>query len=275
MNNMKFVQIMTSALSSGWPAEAVADARRTLWNHFILARALGRASRTTAAQAVDGAIPFCYVDTHAGSGRIRKPTPFLDRLLAERHSFAVDDYFLGLEPLLPGDDHPGSWVLAGRVIGAAGGDRLVVEIDVNDIDAGLVAEGRGHREGTWVRFWSLDWFSFLRSHLSMRAAPNFVFIDPPANDARGPAFAIDAALLLETLKVPYMISYAVDSPQEPIDQIGRTGLELLTDSGGAGILLGGGGETLLLDILPDLRRLAGLLGGTFATRLPRHDDYSI
>lgn len=229
----------------------------------------------TAAQAADGAIPFCYVDTHAGSGRIPKPGPLLDRLFAERRSFAADDYFAGLEPHLPDDEHPGSWVLAGRVIGSAGGERLVVEIDVNDIDATLVAKGRGYREGTWVRFWSLDWFSFLRSQLSLRAAPDFVFIDPPADDARDPTFAIDAALLLETLKVPYMISYAIDAPQAPIDQIGRTGLELMTEDGGTGILLGGGAETLLLDILPDLRLLAGLLGGTFTTRLPRHDDYSI
>lgn len=266
---------MTAALSQVWSATATANARRTLWNHFILARALGRLARMTAAQASDGAIPFCYVDTHAGSGRIPRPSPFLDRIVEQRQSFAGDDYFQGLEPALAEDEHPGSWVLAGRVIGAAGGDRLVVEIDVNDIDAALVSKARSRREGTWVRFWSHDWFSFLRSHLSLTAAPNFVFIDPPPGDARGPAYAIDAALLLETLKVPFMISYSADAPQEPIDQIGRTGLELITADGATGILLGGGGETLLLDILPDLRLLAGLLGGSFFTRLPRHDDYSI
>lgn len=266
---------MSAALSQVWSAAVRADARRTLWNHFILARALGRMARMSAAQATDGAIPFCYVDTHAGSGRIPRPSPFLDRLFEQRRSFAGDDYFRGLEPPVSDGEHPGSWVLAGRVIEAAGGDRLVVEIDVNDIDATLVAKGRGYREGTWVRFWSHDWFSFLRRHLSLTAAPNFVFIDPPPSDVRGPDFAIDAALLLETLEVPFMISYPVDAPQEPIDQIGRTGLELITDDGGAGVLLGGGGETLLLDILPDLRLLAGLLGGSFFARLPRHDDYSI
>jgi hypothetical protein len=267
--------MMTAALPQVWSATAQSDARRTLWNHFILARALGRMARMTAAQVTDGAIPFCYVDTHAGSGRIPRPSPFLDRIFEQRQAFAGDDYFLGLEPVLPDGEHPGSWVLAGRVIEAAGGDRLVVEIDVNDIDAALVAQGRSHREGTWVRFWSHDWFSFLRSHLSLTAAPNFVFIDPPPGDTRGPAFAIDAALLLETLKVPFMISYSADTPQEPIDQIGRTGLELITTDGGTGVLLGGGAETLLLDILPDLRLLAGLLGGTFFARLPRFDDYSI
>jgi hypothetical protein len=246
-----------------------------LWNHFVLARALGRMARVTATQATDGAIPFCYVDTHAGTGRIPKPGLFLDRIFERRQDFAGDDYFIGLTPPVADDQHPGSWVLAGRVIDAAGGERLVVEIDVNDIDSTLVSQARHNREGTWVRFWSVDWFSFLRSHLSLTAPPNFVFIDPPPNDARGPAYAIDAALLLETLKVPYMISYAADARQEPIDQIGRTGLELITAEGSAGVLLGGGGETLLLDILPDLRLLAGLLGGTFLARLPRHDDYSI
>lgn len=267
--------MMTAAPPQLWSAAAKADARRGLWNHFILARALGRMARMIAAQAHDGAIPFCYIDTHAGSGRIPRPSPFLDRIFAQRRNFAADDYFLALEPAVSEHEHPGSWVLAGRVIAAAGGDRLVVEIDVNDIDATLVSEGRNRREGTWVRFWSHDWFSFLRSHLSLTAAPNFVFIDPPPGDARGPAYAIDAALLLETLKVPYMISYATDVAQEPIDQIGRTGLELTTEEGGTGVLLGGGGETLLLDILPDLPLLAGLLGGSFVARLPRHDDYSI
>ncbi len=155
------------------------------------------------------------------------------------------------------------------------GDRLVVEIDVNDIDSDLMARARKYREGTWTRFWSHDWFLFLRSHLSLRAAPNFVFIDPPPGDARGPSYAIDAAILLETLKVPFMISYAADRAQEPIDEIGRTGLELVTLEDESGVLLGGGAEGLLLDILPDLRRLADLLGGTFRARLPRYDDYSI
>jgi hypothetical protein len=266
---------MTAESAEILSAATEVDARRTLWNHFILARALGRLARTTAAQVTDGAIPFCYVDTHAGSGRIVPPNPYLHRVLEQRKSFASDDYFLGLEPALANGDHPGSWVVAGRVIGAAGGDRLVVEIDVNDIDSALVSQGRANREGTWVRFWSRDWFSFLRSHLSLTAAPNFIFIDPPPSDARGPGYAIDAALLLETLKIPYMVSYSAGTPQEAIDQIGRTGLELVTADGGSGVLLGGGGETVLLDILPDLRLLAGLLDGSFLARLPRFDDYSI
>lgn len=266
---------MTAAFPQTRPPDTLAVARRTLWNHFILARAVGRLARSAAAGTTAGAVPFCYVDTHAGSGRIQKPEPYLERLRAERASFSSDDYFKALDPALPDGTHPGSWVLAGRVIGSAGGDNLVVEIDVNDLDASLVARSRGHREGTWVRFWSHDWFSFLRSLLSLRAAPNFVFVDPPANDARGPAFAIDAALLLETLRVPYMISYAVDDPQAPIDEIGRTGLELTIEGEGAGVLLGGGAEAVLLDILPDLRLLARVLEGMFATRLPRYDDYSI
>jgi hypothetical protein len=254
---------------------ANADPRHTLWNHFILARALGRLARTAAAQSTEGAIPFCYVDTHAGTGRLPRPHDYLERIFEQRRDFAGDDYFVGLTPPVDDGQTPGSWVLAGRVIEAAGGGRLLVEIDVNDIDPALVSQARGNRESTWVRFWSHDWFSFLRSHLSLTAPPNFVFIDPPPGDARGPAYAIDAALLLETLKVPYMITYSANAPQEPIDQIGRTGLELSIGEGGTGVLLGGGGETLLLDILPDLRLLAGLLGGSFRARLPRHDDYSI
>jgi hypothetical protein len=232
-------------------------------------------ARLAVLRVTDAPIPFCYVDTHAGSGRIHRPSPYIERLIEHRRSFSNDAYFAGLEPILPEDGHPGSWVLAGRVVNAVAGDQLVVEIDVNDIDAKLVAEAKGNREGTWVRFWSGDWFSFLRSHLSLTAAPNFVFIDPPPDDARGPGYAIDAALLLETMKVPYMVSYSSSAAQEPIDQIGRTGLELVGSDIGAGVLLGGGGETLLLDILPDLRRLAGLLDASFKLRLPRHDDYSI
>jgi hypothetical protein len=232
-------------------------------------------ARLTAARVTDGAIPFCYVDTHAGNGRLPRPTPFLDRLLEQRADFAADDFFEALEPPLPDGRHPGSWVLAGRVIEAAAGDRLVVEMDVNDIDPAEMAKGRGHREGTWTRFWSQDWFAFLRTRLSLTGRPDFVFIDPPADDARGPDFAIDTAILLETLKVPYMVTYAPDERGEPIDQIGRTGLELLVPGDGAGVLLGGGAEHLLLDILPDLRRLADLLDGGFQARLPRHDDHSI
>jgi hypothetical protein len=42
-----------------------------------------------------------------------------------------------------------------------------------------------------------------------------------------------------------------------------------------GAVLGGGAETAMLDLLPDLRRLARLLGGTFFPRLPRETDYAI
>ncbi|MTJ80430.1 MAG: hypothetical protein F8N37_05355 [Telmatospirillum sp.] len=261
------------------PQAASGDVRRCLWNHFILPRALARQARQAAHRAGSGAIPFYYVDTHGGSGRVSPPVPFLDRLLERRGGFAADDYFEALDPPLADGLHPGSWVLAGRVIEAAGGRSLVVEMDVNDIDPALVAAARANREGTWTRFWSHDWFQFLRSRLSLTGQPDFVFIDPPPGDARGPAYAVDTAILLETLKIPFMVSYAADALQEPIDQIGRVGLELSLNGaetgGGAGVVLGGGAETLLLDILPDLRLLAELLDGTFMSRIPRHDDYSI
>lgn len=258
-----------------YPDQMIAQARRTLWNHFILARTVGRLARETARAARGGAIPFCYIDTHAGSGRLPRPTPLLERLHAHRRDFLSDDYFLALEPPLDADGHPGSWLLAGRVAEAVAGGQLVVEIDVNDIDPLVVTEARGNREGTWVRFWSHDWFQFLRSHLSLKAGPNFVFIDPSDDDARGPAYAVDAAILLETLNVPYMITYAGGTPQEAIDQIGRPSLELDVNGVVQGAVLGGGAETVLLEILPDLRLLAGLLDGAFAARLPHYDDYSI
>ena len=51
------------------------------------------------------------------------------------------------------------------------------------------------------------------------------------------------------------------------DQIGHAGLEL---NGRAwGILLGGGGEDAVLDLLADLEKLVALMGCTFTPRLPR------
>ena len=64
--------------------------------------------------------------------------------------------------------------------------------------------------------------------------------------------------------------------QRAIDQVGRTGLELiLPDGNGFGALLGGGAETALLDIISDLRVLAEILGGAFMPRLPETVDYAI
>jgi hypothetical protein len=258
--------------------------RRILWNQFILAAALARSVRTAIGRAApadqdgespDGEFPgFSYTDTHAGSGHIAGPLPLLDRVRGDGDRFANRAFFDALSPPLPEGRHPGSWLLAGRVALVVD-ERVGLELDVNDLDAGLIAEAGGNREGGWVRFWSHDWFLFLRSRLAMAHRPDFVFIDPPPDDARGPAYAIDAAILLDTLKVPYMVSYPVHSPQDPIDQIGRTGLELHGPGAGCGVLLGGGGESVLLDILPDLRHLATVLGGDFHVRLPRSDDYSI
>ncbi len=239
-------------------------ARRILWSQFILAAAL-------AAVARGGDGPFAYTDTHAGSGRLPGPLPRLAGVLAAGGDFHSRAFFQALQGA-EAVHHPGSWVLAGRVLTAAGREP---EIDVNDIDAAALAAARLHREGLWARFWQHDWFSFLRSRLELARPPQFVFIDPPPDDARGPAYAIDAAILLDTLKVPYMVSYPAVEAQDSIDQIGRTGLELLAGSMSAGVLLGGGAEQALLELLPDLKRLAALLEGRFQPRLPQAFSYVI
>jgi len=252
-----------------------ADDRSILWNQFILARALTRAVRTAVDAAGEEPADFCYADTHAGPGRISGPLPCLSSIVSEARSFAAASFFQAISVPLPGHAHPGSWVLAARVAAAVGGDAIALEIDANDIDAAVIAEAGGNREGHWVRFWSHDWFLFLRSRLRNAKPPNFVFIDPPPDDSRGPAYGIDAAILLDTLAVPYLLTYPADSPQDSIDQIGRTGLELRVGEHAFGAVLGGGAEAAMLDLLPDLRRLAHLLGGRFAPRLPREADYSI
>ncbi|HVI53083.1 MAG TPA: hypothetical protein VM661_17875 [Candidatus Sulfotelmatobacter sp.] len=255
-------------------AQSPGEARRILWNQFILARALARTARLRCKpeDAEDDAPAFFYTDTHAGSGRLSGPLPYSADLLIRRHGFSSPIFFDALRPALPDGAHPGSWVLAGRVLNSLG---FAAEIDVNDIDQDAIRQGQGHREYAWTRFWSHDWFQFLRSRLSVGNAPDFVFIDPPPDDPRGPVYAQDAAILLDTLNIPYMISYPAEDCQEGIDQIGRTGLELSAPEGAAGVLLGGGAESVLLELLADLKILAPLLGGEFMTRTPRAYDYSI
>jgi hypothetical protein len=249
-----------------------------LWTQVILAAALARTARARLeAQPGEAEVVFSIADTHAGCGRL--PVPLArERVLAARQSLGAEAFFAAIAPsLAEGTGHPGSWVLAGRVVGGLGLARLFPEIDVNDIDPMVIETARRHREATWVRFWSHDWFLFLRHRLAMTRRPDFVFIDPPPDDPRGPGYAIDAAILLDALGVPYMITYPLPAAQAPIDQIGRSGLELWFGSGGSGALLGGGAETVLLDVLGDLGRLAALLGGRFEVRLPGPiaDDYTI
>lgn len=246
-----------------------------LWTQFILAAALTRAAVAHGAASSAAEVSFSFADTHAGCGRVARPGG-LDTVLAERDSFTGTAFHDAVAtPLAGSEGHPGSWVLAARVLGQSG---IAVEIDVNDIDTAQIARAQANREGGWVRFWSHDWFRFLRSRVAMPRRPDFVFIDPPPDDPRGPGYAIDAAILLETLAIPYMITYPALGAQSAIDQIGRLGLELFRDAGGQGAVLGGGAETVVLDVLGDLGRLAPLLGGRFAPRLPRPpaaDDYCI
>ncbi|MDO8606939.1 MAG: hypothetical protein Q7R40_10415 [Phaeospirillum sp.] len=253
------------------------DGRGILWTQFILAAAVARTARAlldrapAATSASDSELLFSYADTHGGSGRIEPPA-MLAAVLAHGRDFTTPCFHAAMTAT-PG--HPGSWVLAGRVIG--GLPRLAFEADVNDIAPEVIAAAKDNREVGWTRFWSHDWFQFLRNRIAMANRPHFVFIDPPPDDPRGPGYAIDAAILLDTLGIPYMVSYPVESPQDPIDQIGRTGLELHRDGWGCGVLLGGGGETVVLDVLADLHRMAAVLGGEFIVRLPRPpaDDYCI
>ena len=249
------------------------DDRGVVWNHFILAQALVRALRAvTAAQSET--IDFAYADTHAGPGRIPAPLPNFARVMAARRDFSAAAFFQAATPL-PDGGQPGSWVLAGRIAAGFGETRLELTVDANDIDANAIRQARASREGIRTRLWSEDWFLFLRTRLDLFPRPNFVFIDPPPDDARGPAYGIDAAILLDALGVPYMLTYPTLAPQRPIDQIGRCGLELHLDGDGCGAVLGGGAEAAMLDLLGDLRCLAALLDGSFLARLPREQDYSI
>ncbi|TAN59972.1 MAG: hypothetical protein EPN20_14240, partial [Magnetospirillum sp.] len=205
------------------------DGRGIIWSQFILAAALARTARAVldrAPAAADAEVVFAYADTHGGSGRIERPAA-LDEVLARRRDFAMPRFHEATShgatshgAMTAAAGHPGSWVLAGRVIAGLGLTdpgmaRLAFEADVNDLAPEVIAAAQGNREVGWTRFWSHDWFQFLRNRIAMANRPHFVFIDPPADDPRGPGYAIDAAILLDTLGIPYMVSYPVESPQEP------------------------------------------------------------
>jgi hypothetical protein len=251
------------------------DPCQILWSQFILAAAVARMAAPVAEKAGDDLVYFSYTDTHAGAGRLSGPLPHVGRIIEQHGRFSNRHWFSAVPgPAAPGE-HPGSWVVAGRVLAAAGGPQLAIEMDVNDLDPAVMEVAKGHRERGWVRLWSHDWFLFLRSRLNRPERPHFVFIDPPADDPRGPAYGIDAAILMDTMGVPYMLCYPLQGCQSAIDEIGRTGLELVLPGGGHGALLGGGAETVLLDVISDLRVLAEILGGEFMPRLPQAVDYSI
>jgi hypothetical protein len=240
-----------------------------LWTQFILARALARTARAAAERRADG---FCVLDTHAGPGWLTDLGHWPGTLRQAAGGFRTQDFFTALSPALPGDAHPGSWLLSGRVIGdilAPYG--LEGEIDVNDLDKAVITQAMTRREQGTVRFWTHDWYSFLLSRLAMAAPVSFVFLDPPPGDVRGPVYALDAALLLDTLSVPYLLSYPLRGQDDLITQVGRCGVELHLpgQATGGGVLLGGGAENALLDLLPDLDTLAGVLGGRSCVRLPQ------
>jgi len=254
----------------------ILDPRATLWNQFILAAAIARMARPVAEKAGDDLVYFSYTDTHAGAGSVPGPLALAGSMIENHGRFSNRAWFAAVPGPLPPEAHPGSWVLAGRVLASVGGPQLAIEMDVNDIDPAAMEAAKAARERGWVRLWSHDWFLFLRSRLKRPEPPHFVFVDPPSDDPRGPAYGIDAAILMDTMAVPYMLSYPVRNCQRAIDQVGRTGLELiLPDGNGFGALLGGGAETALLDIISDLRVLAELLGGVFVPRLPETVDYAI
>ncbi|HLO74820.1 MAG TPA: hypothetical protein VK196_00010 [Magnetospirillum sp.] len=252
------------------------DHRATLWNQFILAAAVARLARPVAEKAGDDLVYFSYTDTHAGPGVIKGPLPAVNAVIEHHGRFSNRAWFAAVPGPTAPEIHPGSWVVAGRVLASVGGPQLAIEMDVNDLDPAAMEAGKAARERGWVRLWSHDWFLFLRSRLGRPELPHFVFVDPPADDPRGPAYGIDAAILMDTVGVPYMLSYPLRGCESAIDQIGRTGLELaLPDGDGYGVLLGGGAETALLDVISDLPVLAEILGGKFVPRLPATTDYAI
>lgn len=240
-----------------------------LWSQFILAAALDRIAGRFAAER--GTDVFCYADTHAGPGL----APFERDSAAFNGEFVNQAYPQAVALSPDNAPHPGSWVIAERVLGRIFPDADDFEIDVNDIDSKALDRAKVNHESGRLRLWSYDWFKFLRSRLAMARPPNFVFIDLPDDDPRGPEFAINAALLLDTVKCPFLIATTRPTPQFSVNLIGRTILELTVREHCLGAILGGGAETILLPLLPDLRKIATLLNGGFTIHTPHDDDYTI
>ena len=240
-----------------------------VWPQFILAAALERiAGRFDLGKSGNA---FCYADTHAGPGRIPielASAPFFP-------SVANQVYWTTIAGQKFPGHHPGSWVTASRVLGDIFPSDDDYEIDVNDIDPLALEQAKTHHESGRLRLWSHDWFKFLRDRLSMSRPPHFIFIDPPPDDPRGPDFAVNAALLLDTVKCPYLMTYHQPMPQYIINLIGRMAVEVHGEQSCTGVILGGGAETVLLSLLPDLGKFAEGLNGTFAIQSPNNDDYTI
>ena len=232
----------------------------------MLAAALDRIARRFAEQPQADA--FCYADTHAGPGIISldvDSTPLPTTLSNQTYSNILDrDKYW-----------PGSWIVATRVLHRIFSASEDYELDVNDISPQILEQAKYHYETGRLRLWRHDWFKFLRDRLAMARPPNFVFIDPPDDDPRGPDIAVNAALLLDTIKCPYVLTTCGAMPQNIINLIGRTAVELCIGDLTFGSILGGGAETVLLSLLPDLELLAKFLNGTLAIHSPRNDDYTI
>lgn len=241
-----------------------------VWSQFILAATLHRLGGCYQNKGLQDA--FCYVDTHAGSGKIAPPDPALAFFRDRRELFSQTAFASALDTLPAERFYPGSWVLAAQVLT---GVPVEFDIDINDLSSEALEQARQNQQIGRIRYWSHDWFKFLRSRLNMARSPQFVFIDPPhAED--GAAYASEAAILLDTLKIPYMATYSVAPSDDVINMIGRSGLEFHGENTQcAGVLLGGGAERILLPILPDLRVLAECLGGRFTIRTPQYDDFTI
>jgi 16S rRNA G966 N2-methylase RsmD len=203
------------------------------------------------------------------------PRDRLEAVWQRREAFLNQAYFRALNHARTEDETAGSWVLASRILANLSERFDEFELDVNDIDPSLVGQIKSNREEGRIRVWSQDWFNFLRSRLNMEKSADFVFIDPPIDDPRGSKYAIDAAILLDTLSIPYMVTYLDRAPQDVINEIGRTVIECEQGTSCNGVILGGGAQSVLLSLLPDLRELAEILGGHLSVRIPRNEDFTI
>ena len=244
-----------------------------IWSHFLLAASLEKVARSFSRRREDDG--FCYLDTHAGAGRVPISGVVLDSVWQHREAFLNHAYFNALNYAGTEGRAAGSWVLASRVLARSVDIFDEFELDVNDIDPTLVGQIQSNREEGRIRLWSQDWFTFLRTRLNMEKSTDFVFIDPPRDDPRGPKYAIEAALLLDALSIPYLVTYPDRAPQDVINEIGRTVIECEHGDSCSGVILGGGAQSVLLSLLPDLRELAGILGGQLSVRIPRNEDFTI